>query len=600
MNITTKSINDEGDRLYKLRKAKNNQLRNEEEKQFLEEDALTKSGSACRKSTLDKISFGMNNIDEVLLKNEIDKRFYSPATMIAAMCVTDSTFYVPNNSLGTLLKLKKWIHGLKRIGAASAAGVALKADLGPAEGMFILKAPQGDKTDNSELIHEMMIGMYGTNKLRGTIPNFSYIYGGFSCASPILNDNNEVVSWCTGKDKESVTYTIYENIAPAIDWKEYVEKCSGEEFVSGYLQVLYALAEAVKQIDFTHYDLHWNNVLMREYPSESGYFQIKYNTENGEEYLVTDRVATIIDYGNSHIAYKGKHYGKYGLLDLSVYPDRSHPFHDAYKLLMFTILAAWEGKNQSVLDEAAKIYKFFNSHDDPTFAADEQFEPYRYAVPFNMTKDLTLFDLTKFIREQCVCPFINPTPGTEVVLACIEGCPTIQSIFTDIGLDVKENYTASSFFEFYEIFQATGKKSDMNYEALRDNFENQLSDEYEDMLKDLENIKVVDLTTINVLDDVAGYAYMNFLYQLVNVLDRYNTYLLELYIGQQVVNMFEQDVDYSEFTSLDGQFKKLVAIVEGNEKLFSRGKTIFKDKKLNKHFQVAERIMQIYDVVMKE
>jgi len=600
MNITTKSINDEGDRLYKLSKTKNNQLRNDEKKQFLEEDELTKSGSACRKSTLDKIAFGMNNLDEIMLKNEISTRFYSPATMIAAMCVTDSTFYVPNNSLGTLLKLKKWIHSLKKIGADSTAGVALKADLGPAEGMFILKAPQGDKADSSELIHEMMIGMYGTNKLRSTIPNFSYIYGGFSCASPILNDNNEVVSWCTGKDKESVTYTIYENIAPAIDWEEYVEKCSGEEFVSAYLQVLYALAEAVKQIDFTHYDLHWNNVLMREYPSESGYFQIKYNTENGEEYLVTDRIATIIDYGRSHIAYKGKHYGDYTGLFYSVYPDRSHPFNDAYKLLMFTIIAAWEGQNQEVLDEATKIYRFFNKVDEPLLDIEEQYEPYSFGVPYDIPKNLTLFDLTKFIRQQCTCPFINPTPGTEVVLACIEGCPTIQSIFTDIGLDVKENYTASSFFEFYEIFQATGKKSDMNYEALRDNFENQLSDEYEEILKDLESIKVVDLTTMGVVDDVTGYAYMDFLYRLVNLLDRYNTFLLELYIGQQVVNMFEQDVDYSEFTSLDGQFKKLVTFVEGNESIFAGGKTIFKDKKLNKHFQVAERIMQIYDVAIKE
>ncbi len=599
MNVTTKSINQDLDRLLVLQKKTKNQLQKKQNLQLEDERALTQSGSACRKSTLDKISFNLNNMDERKLKTEIDQRFFSSSTMIAAMCVTDSVFYVPGNSLGTLLKLKKWIHNLKRIGAESAFGVALRGDLGPAEGMFILKAPQSGRASNEELIHELVVGMYGTNKLRGTIPNFSYVYGGFSCAPPIVDDNKNVVSWCTGNNP--VTYAIYENIQPAISWKEYVKTASGEQFLSGYLQVLYALAEAVKKIDFTHYDLHWENVLMRDYPrAPNGYFQIKYNTENGEEYLVTNKVATIIDYGNAHIAYNGKHYGNHRFLSIGIYPDRSHPFHDAYKLLMFSILAAWEVDNQSVLNEAFKIYKFFNQTTDPYNAVEDQFDPSRYAIPISSTKGKTLFDLTTFIRNLCDCSFVATEPGNVAILACVEACPTVQSIFTEVGLSMKSNYTATSLFDFYEIYKATGRKVDMNYEALKENFIGQLTDQYDEIFRDLQSVKVIDLTGNNYIDETSGYIYMDFLYQLVNLLDRYNTYLLELYIGQEVIDMFERGADFSEFNSLDGQFNKLVSVVEGNEKMFQGDKNVFKDNKLNKHFDVAERIFEIHDAIMRK
>lgn len=597
MNVTTKSINDEVVRLSKVRKNKINQLQKNEKEQLDEEKALTSKGSACRKSTLDKISFNINNIDELSLKNEVNKRFYSPATMIAAMCITDSTFYVPNNSLGTLLKLKKWIHNLKRIGAESAFGVALQGDLGPAEGMFILKAPKNEKVGSQELIHEMVVGMYGTNTLRGIVPNFSYIYGGFSCASPIVDGNKKVVSWCAGKN--SVTYAIYENIQPAISWREYIQKSTGQQFLSAYLQVLYALAEAVKKVQFTHYDLHWENVLMREYTSSSN-FQIKYNTENGEEFLVTDRVATIIDYGNSHIEYKGSHFGKYGYLDISIYPDRPHPFHDAYKLLMFTMLGAWEAQNQSVVDEVIKVYDFFNQKDDPFKSTDEQFDPSRYAIPIHFTKGKTLFDLTSYIRSRCDCSFIDREPANVDILACIDRCPTASSIFSQVGLDKKANYTATSLFDFYEIYKATGNKPDINYDTAKNNFIDQLTQEYDEMFSQLQDIKVIDLTNIGKIDDTAGYVYMDFLYQLVNLLDRYNTYLLEMYIGQEVVAMFEQNEDFSDFTSLDGQFNKLVSIVKKNEDMFRGGKNSFNNSELDKHLEVAERIIDINSAVNRK
>ena len=42
------------------------------------------------------------------------------------------------------------------------------------------------------------------------LPNFAYIYGGFKCSGPILNDNNKVVDWCVNNNY-SVNYILYEN-----------------------------------------------------------------------------------------------------------------------------------------------------------------------------------------------------------------------------------------------------------------------------------------------------------------------------------------------------------------------------------------------------
>jgi hypothetical protein len=215
-------------------------------------ELLKKAVGACNKKTVANLVPDLNDIDEAILKRKIDSSFYNADTMNATSCVIDATFYVPANTLGTLIRLKRWIRDLKKIGAA-AQGVALRGNLGTAEGTFVIKAPKDDH-HNDDIIHEAFISLYGTNRLRRTIPNFVYCYGTFSCASPIISSDNHVASWCIGNSQ--VTYMITENIHPSISFREYVTTASRDEFLCAYLQILYALNEACRMLDFTHYDLH--------------------------------------------------------------------------------------------------------------------------------------------------------------------------------------------------------------------------------------------------------------------------------------------------------------------------------------------------------
>src|SRR5690606_31884194 len=102
-------------------------------------------------------------------------------------------------------------------------------------------------------------------------------------------------------------------------------------------------------------DLHTNNVLVRESPDGPGTLvAIPYETEVGKiEYLLTPGIATVIDYGFSHImtSVQGRqeHFGRSNLLPYSIFPDRPWPLHDAYKVLLFSLAQARYSGNTSLL-----------------------------------------------------------------------------------------------------------------------------------------------------------------------------------------------------------------------------------------------------------
>ena len=110
---------------------------------------------------------------------------------------------------------------------------------------------------------------------------------------------------------------------------------------------------ANKMIDFTHYDLHTGNILIRDINIEK--FQIQYDTENGVEYITTDLIATFIDFGMSHIYnedliiagdhIENGHYGVYNFLYYDVYPNKSWIMSDIYKVLLYSALVSMNANN---------------------------------------------------------------------------------------------------------------------------------------------------------------------------------------------------------------------------------------------------------------
>ena len=359
--------------------------------------------AACPPETLEKLRNKLGNINYTKLKKLSNQYFYDPEVMQLISCLVSSLFIDRKNGLSSIEMVKSWISIKSIIGEPSAVGIAMIADLSGSKDLFVVKVPKSTFA-NDDLIHEWFVGTYGTNKLRKYIPNFAYVYGGFTCSSPVLDQRN-VITYCNSHNKLEVNYVIYENISPSISLMDYSLKNSLNftDWLSYYLQILFALKIAQDLIDFTHYDLHLGNVLLRDISLGSS-FHIPYNYKNKIFYVKTNRVATMIDYGSSHIKHNDKHYGFPGLENYGVNPEKSRPLHDVFKLLGFTIyhLARKFQKTKAkpilgFLKSLFPIAKFFYDYDLTTEINKPFILLLQYSQSFPETKQINQFTIDDLI-----------------------------------------------------------------------------------------------------------------------------------------------------------------------------------------------------------
>jgi hypothetical protein len=445
---------------------------------------------------LEKFSENMFNLDVGELSSYAKNEFYNPELMETIMCITDSIFYLlqQNDNSRINIKFRQWLRNLRKIGSISKSGDAFTASLiENSNDLFVVKTGKTSST-NESLIHELFVGRFGTNLLRHIIPNFVYMYGMIQCSPPIINsETNKLVSWCSTPGGSN--YLLMENISPSVSLREYV-RSSSNDFVSSYLQVLLALRTANIQISFTHYDLHDENVLMREVSfdnftssqnltmstpiSLNKKFQIPFETINGTEYFITDRVATIIDYGFSHIKFEEKHYGKWTMPYFAVYPNRSFILYDAYKLLCFCMETmnkvnreTGQSYNRKGYLEAAKILKFFNSSETPEEVLFRQsahyyMSPYTIRVLMKNIDDLilhirTVYDCSSFLGSFNPNIPILACNKDQLVLDNQKPCTPENQIIRDIGLE--QMHEPEDIFEFCEL--ATKYIKNNNMEKLK-------------------------------------------------------------------------------------------------------------------------------------
>ena len=330
-----------------------------------EEEAFYKKGvpTTCSNDTLKKLQNKIGNIDYKKLKKLSNQYFFDPAMMQSIMCVTNSLFYLNSSEddLTQIQRIKSWIDIKNVIGEPSAIGVAMSASLDEAKDIFVVKVPKNIDSNN-DLLHEWFVGVYGTNQLRKYVPNFAYIYGGFTCSGPILERGGNIAAYCNLSDKLAVNYILYESIFPSISMKGYMvsRTLNFTDWLSYYLQILFSLKIAKDLIGFTHYDLHTENVLLRDLGTSKKTFHIPYKYNNKWYYIKTNKVATMIDFGYSHIKYKGKNFGYPGLEHYGINSEKVRPLYDAFKLCGFSIFyLARKDIGSIVLEKMFPIAKCF-------------------------------------------------------------------------------------------------------------------------------------------------------------------------------------------------------------------------------------------------
>jgi hypothetical protein len=405
----------------------------EEESQMDDELDLLRNDPVCSNALLEKLSDRLGNLDSNKLKNFTKDQQSNSEVMKATSCTSQSVVYLSPIDQGDNqqnFKIKHYIKNLSQIGEKSAFGNAFTADLKNTKDFFVVKTGQDVNASNS-LVHELVVGLYGTNNLRKKIPNFAYVYGGFKCSEPQINKDKTVNEWCINN---KFNYIMYENIDNSVSVEEFVKTCTGEEFINVYLQIVYALKTAQQEIDFTHYDLHSDNILIKS-TKDNKVNVIKYDTEIGEQYISTKHVPIIIDYGHSHIKYKNKDYGIFDNQKYSVFPNKSWIFYDLYKILMFSMYIALKFYNYDVLKYGKTIFKFFNQIEDFEDSINDQLE-YFYILPLlEKNKNLNIDEFATYINHEIKFNFLSSTSNNLPIFGNIDNKSTENEVYNDVGID---------------------------------------------------------------------------------------------------------------------------------------------------------------------
>lgn len=486
------------------------------------------------------IQANLSGLDPLSLKAVISNNFYNPEAMRALSCITDTIFYNIPELPGSRVhhaRIRQYFQQLRQMGNESAEGYAMTGSFGntkmvgliqrrndlmlDTKGLYVAKVPRDP--NGPSLYHEMIIGAFGTNKLRSKIPNFAYILGGVKCSPPWIKQNKDVATWCThnSNGRNDATYLFYENVTPATGFGDSLKTMAPKDFVNYYMQILLALRLARKEINLTHYDLHTDNVLLRS-PPEGVKVSIAYETPGGNtEYMITDKIATIIDYGLSHITYKDRHYGIYDRLAYSIFPDRPWILHDAYKLLLFSAMIA-QGNNAGIYNEINKIFQYFNNTERLDDVIKAQFEQ-RYSLPYIndgvRDSDIQRLDqLITHVRQVCDCSFLTTNqqlPAGVISTNPAIGGMSLGDITQAVGLS-KPNL--KNVNELYDYMSGTGnanllidytliaKNTDIEVDTLYSEYNQIVGDILGFDLSDPRNVLTYDfmIRYRTILDNVAS------------------------------------------------------------------------------------------------
>ena len=465
----------------------------------------------------------LSNLHREVLYQKLTREFYDSTFMEEMRCVInlilDSTG--TGGQLSERERIAEYIRGSKRFGAPSVNGYALRSTISDRPDRYVgdlivMKCPQNPEKSN-ELIHEVAVGSV-LNKLRSLVPNFSYVYDVFSCSSPLIDPKNkEVLLWCT-TDRNAVAYAIYENIndsLPLIEWSSPyklgtkasglktlqpssdLNKLKANEFLLYYLQILFALNIGNIECDFTHYDLHNENVLVRNYDENP--FYIEYPYQKSKLYLLTPGgIATIIDYGMSHVKIKGK---DVGIIDnngffstLDTYANQSNIITDAYKLLGFSMFEALKSNNNFLFRILTRILSVFYQNPNSSKFVEltlkesqiiilDQREFYYY-LPMTTEFNISLSELIDHINvvyreefpEFADLFILFEKPGNT--FGCNGSCPSKDRTVKEIGLGITKIPT---FFEVYDGRNSSDK------EILIRNIKEHFDASYQNELQDLQS-----------------------------------------------------------------------------------------------------------------
>ena len=276
----------------------------------------------------------LNQLDPAVVQNFVQNDFYDEGVMHAFSCLIQSVWTAKDAGLSPHWRIRQWIQDLNYV-ARGVFGITFSAVFEALNSPGVQSRDIIVKTSLIERVnlnHETFVGLYATNKLRSSNPGFAYSYGGFNCSSAYASGGS-VKTWCQASCSdaslgqpcpETVSYSLSERIVPGKTFRDTIATLTNaKQFYTLYLQVLLSLQNAYESCSFTHYDLHGENVLMRDLGAIK---RIDYQLKS-ETYTISNSVIpTIIDMGLAYVKIDRETFPGYHETIIGVLGSMNRPF----------------------------------------------------------------------------------------------------------------------------------------------------------------------------------------------------------------------------------------------------------------------------------
>lgn len=220
---------------------------------------------------------------------------------------------------------------------------------------LLIKVPLTKTSD--PISYEYYIGM-ALNQLRIIgVREFSLVYGRFRCGI----DPNNINMLCTERNGTRIsTHILYEYVESnkriVKSMYAYIAEYNGDpkvlniNIINVLILLCVGLQKAQDNLNFTHYDLHLNNILLVEL-DEPQEMVVEYNSKMIKIY--TNLIPYIIDYGRCHISH--------AISDQDDGTFRDYENNVKYSTFKSYQENIWAGKSFRVKDNVkSKIQKYLN------------------------------------------------------------------------------------------------------------------------------------------------------------------------------------------------------------------------------------------------
>jgi serine/threonine protein kinase len=276
--------------------------------------------------------------------------------------------------------IHKKIPTMRRIGGESRESFVFEWTVPGCPGAeIVVKSPRRQARTPS-LTREYFMGARILNTLRNTMPTMVYTIGAFSC--PIEWRNNAFHA----ASSEHI-YVMYEKIrGDSVRTMLQADELTFKEWLTLFTQLLITLELAQRDAGFTHFDLHTENVMVRNLLAP---YQVMLDQHN---YAVTQLSLSpvIIDFGHACVDYAGDfvasfEHPNHGMLAFTV------PGYDMYKFLVSSLNSA----KGNLRNDIHSLFAFYGTDD-----------PYCIADTLESVTDAT----SQYCREATFSPAATHTP----------------------------------------------------------------------------------------------------------------------------------------------------------------------------------------------